>query len=208
MDIEYEKLIKFDELKGVIKERRTTVSYVEQDAGLGKQRVSRLITGWGIPLSDVPARIASVLGVPVSRIMRFEGIRERKWFGERTNPYIRPDEPEGKLTYEPLRFTMNMYLDYYFEKTGKEKTVSDLYDMIEPCRRRNGIKVDPDISRLSVEKRFGVGYKSKRERKYVAKGLTPETRRKLKNDEPVNLRTIYDLCSFFGCSVDWIMSYK
>lgn len=214
MDIDYKELIDFSGLKDLIKAKRTTVSYVAQDAGISVQRVSRLITGWDIPKTDALAKIAFALRCPVSEVVKFKNIvpsaQQKKWFEEHELPYQPPADAKGEVTYEPLRALLEIYLIYLEEQTGKEKNANDLLDLIEPYRRRNNIKsgVNAEVAKAGVEAKYGKGYEAENKRKYVPKGIIPEIRTKLKNDRPVNIRTIYDICNFFGCSIDWVMSYK
>lgn len=58
--------------------------------------------------------------------------------------------------------------------------------------------------------RFGEGYKAEKEyrRTDYSKGLPAETRTKLRNDRPLNIRQIYDICKILKCTPGFIMSYK
>ena len=212
MDIDYKKVMDYSILKETVKEKRTVLSYIVEDTGIPQPRLSSIMTGWVYPKSDTVAKIAWSLKVPVSKVVRFNidaNNVKMKWFSERELPYSPSDEAKGEVTYEPLRLMMNMYLDYLYEQTGKEKTVNDLFDLIEPCKRRNGLTGTSGMYKKAMEARgYEEGYKSQRVRTYKAKGLIPQIRTKLKNDVPISMRTIYDICNFFGCSVDWVMSYK
>ena len=211
MDIEYGKVIDFSVIKELVRKKRTTISYLAEDVGISQSRMSSIIKGSNMPSTALLAKIAFVLKVPVSEVVRFDikpTESQRKWFEEKVIPET--EMKEGLVSYEPLRIMMQMYLTYYNDRKNDEKTVNDLFDKIEPYRRRNGmVNIESArYARLGVEARFGEGYKAEKHREYKAKGLTPETRTKLKNDVSLNIRTIYDLCKFFGCSVDWVMSYK
>lgn len=213
MDIDYKEVMNYSIIKDTIKEKRTALHYVAEDTEIPQPRLSSIMTGWVYPKSDAVAKIAWALKVPVSKVVEFKidtNKQKMTWFKERELPYTPSDNTAGEVTYEPLRAMMNMYLDYLYEQTGKEKTVNDLFDLIEPCKRRNGLTGTSDMYKKAMEARgYKEGYKSKRtDRKYKAKGLIPATRTKLKNDRPVSMRTIYDICNFFGCSIDWVMSYK
>ncbi len=214
MDIEYTEVIDFRNLKTVIDERGIRYKFIAEKLGIRGDAIGRIFRNESFPKTDVIAKIAFILKVPVSQIVEFKmNVDEKKkaWFENKMLPYSPDDESKGEVTYEPLRSMMTMYLDYINAIKDSDKTADDLFDMIEPYRRRNGIKsgVNAETARAGVEARFGKGYKSARtDRKYVTKGLIPETRRKLKTDKAVNIRTIYDICNFFGCSIDWVMSYK
>ena len=212
MDIDYKSAISFEPLKKVIEESGYKIKFIASKLGIEPTSLSGICNSRIFPTTDVIARIAFILKVPVSRIVSFDikpSPKQEEWFKDRTPPSL-PPEAEGKLSYAPLWILVQMYLDYYNTLKGEDKKADDLFDMIEPYRRRNGlVNIDQArYARLAVEARFGEGYKSKRERTYKAKGLTVETRSKLKNDVTLNIRSVYDICNFFGCSIDWVVSYK
>ena len=214
MDEELKEIIDFSVIKETVIKKRTTIKYVCEDTGIPQNRLSSIITGWVYPKTDAIAKIAWALKVPLSEVVRIKidtDPKKAKWFDSHHLPYLPADNAEGKLTYQPLWNFLDMYLDYLYQETGKEKTANDVFDLIEPYRRRNNIKCGAckEIAMKSVEARFGKDYKpATRKRKYEAKGLTPETRHKLRADLPVNIRTIYDICKFLGCPIDWVVSYK
>lgn len=213
MDIDYKTVIDFSNLKKIVDEKGFRYSFIAKKAGLRGDVLGRIFRNEVFPKTDLTAKLAFILDVPVSEIVFFkldENKKKMTWFAEKELPYSPDGEVKGEVTYEPLRIMMDMYLDYLYANAGKEKTINDLFDLIEPYRRRNGLS--PFLNNAveaSLRSRYGEGYKSARtDRKYKAKGLTPQTRLKLKNDRPLNIRAIYDICNFFGCSVDWVMSYK
>lgn len=214
MDIEYKEVIDYSGLKKVIDERGYRYKFIADRVGLRGDVIGRIFRNEVFPKTDLIAKICKVLEVPASQIVEFKITADDKkaaWFKERDLPYTPPSNSLGDLTYEPLRLMISMYLDYLYEQTGKEKTADDLFDLIEPYRRRNGI-YSPDekaVKASLVARGFSADYKSERtDRKYKAVGLTSQTRLKLKKDRPLNIRAIYDICNFFGCSIDWVMSYK
>ena len=215
MDIDYKSVVDFSKLKEVLDERGTRYSFVADKVGVRSDVIGRIFRNEVFPKTDLIAHIACVLKVKVSDIVTFRmDVDEKKkaWFDGKELPYSPDGESKGEVTYEPLRLMMTMYLDYINAVKDSDKTVDDLFNLIEPYRRRNGLNAELKrewIEKSLVARGYEPGYKSKRtDRKYVAKGLTPQTRSKLKNDRAVNIRTIYDICNFFGCSVDWVMSYR
>lgn len=215
MDIEYNSLIDFSPLRDVINEKGLKIKWLGEKLEQPANRVSQIIRNNIFPKTDLIARLCYVLKVPASQIVSFQIEKDEaksKWFESKALPYIPDDNAGGVLTYEPLRLMMNMYLDYINEIKGTDKTVNDLFDLIEPYRRRNGLisGLTSETYKLALKARgFEEGYKSERtDRKYVAKGLTPATRLKIKQDKPLNIRAVYDICNFFGCSIDWVLSYK
>lgn len=212
MDIDYKEVIDFSKLKRYLDGKGIKVKFLADKLGIFPNRLSQICKNNIFPKSDMVAKIAFILNVPVSEIVDFKiiaGENKMKWFEGKALPYSPDGEIKGEVTYEPLRLMMNMYLDYLYDNTGKEKTINDLFDLIEPCKRRNGLTGTSGMYKKAMEARgYEEGYKSARDRKYKAKGLIPQIRTKLRNDVPVNMRTIYDICNFFGCSVDWVMSYK
>ena len=215
MDIEYTDVISFEPLKKIINERGLKQGYVAREAGFEQSRLSGLYKGIFFPKTDMMAKVCSILNVPVSKIVSFKidsDEKKKEWFASRELPYTPPSEPEGVLTYEPFRLMTSMYLDYYNSLSENEKTLNDLLDKIEPYRRRNGLVTVPtreNVQQAMKARGFEEGYKSERtDRKYKAVGLTPVMRNKLKTDKPLNIRSVYDICNFFGCSIDWVVSYK
>ena len=89
-------------------------------------------------------------------------------------------------------------------------SVKDLFDGIEPPRRLNGQTSErKDIIKKAVAAKYGEGYVSERKnRTDYSKGLPAITRTKLRNDRPINLQLIYEICKKLGCTIDFVMSYK
>lgn len=215
MDIDYKEVVDFSGLKTVLDEKGLKYGFVAEKVGLRGDVIGRIFRNEMFPKTDLIAKIASVLNVPVSKIVSFkldENEKKSKWFSDKTLPYSPCGEIKGELTYEPLRLMMQMYLDYINGIKDSDKTVNDLFDMIEPYRRRNGLvnTVQAEWTRKAMlAKGLEADHKSARtDRKYEAKGLTPAMRLKIKNDRPLNIRSVYDICNFFGCNIDWVMSYK
>ena len=177
--------------------------------GCETTQISGIINGIAFPKTDIIARLYFALKVPASEICTFSGYEISPYFKDIQTPYEPAKNAEGKVTYRPLRRFLEEYL-----KEHKDKTVDDLFDRIEPSRRRNGqfneeaLKKARENSLLARDITDGYEIKEKRVRKYYAKGLTPETRAKLRQDRPLNIRNIYDICRFLGCSIDFVMSYK
>jgi len=215
-DIDYESLVDFSKLKECITKKKTASKYVAADVGITQSKISAIITGWVFPKTDILARIAWALNVPVSEVVDFKGIEpnamQTEWFASHKREYTPPDESKGELTYAPLWELIDGFLAKVNDgKTDGLKNANDLLDSIEPYRRRNGLVsgLGEEALKASLKSRgIEKGYTSSRERHYKAKGLTPETRTKLRNDRPLSIRTIYDICHKLGCSVDWVLSYK
>ena len=215
MDINYKEVISFSGIKTVLDESGIKYGFIAEKIGIRGDVLGRIFRNEIFPKTDLIAKIACVLKLPVSQIVEFKmdvDEKKRAWFENKVLPYSPDGEMKGEVTYEPLRLMMTMYLDYINAIKDSDKTVDDLFDMIEPYRRRNGLVVSPTkeiIQKSLVARGYDKDYKSKRtDRKYRAKGLTPQTRTKIKNDRPLNIRTVYDICNFFGCSIDWVMGCK
>lgn len=215
MDIDYKSVIDFSKLKAYLKSEGRSIVWLSDKCGVDRVALSQIVRNVAFPKTDLIAKIASALKVPVSQIVEFKLDADEKkmaWFKDKVLPYLPDGENKGEVTYKPLRILTDMYLDYINGLKDSDKTANDLYDLIEPYRRRN--RIGAEVKREWIEKAmeargYDAGYKSERtDRKYRAKGLTPLTRSKIKNDKPLNIRAIYDICNFFGCSVDWVMSYK
>lgn len=90
-------------------------------------------------------------------------------------------------------------------------TADDFFDMVDSAKRRNG---NYDQSKKGIAKALeargrtlGVKTETRARREYK-EGLPYLTRTKLRQDRPLNIRTVYDLCKKLGCTPSWIMSYK
>jgi len=214
MDINYNNVIDFRTLLDTVNERGLKQRFIAEKVGIAATVFSRICRNDLFPKTDLLAKICAVLNVPASKIVSFKidsDDKKKEWFTSRELSYSPPSNSEGVLTYEPFRLMTSMYLEYYNSFSENEKTLNDLLDKIEPYRRRNGLvtPVQPDFVKASLVARgYDENYKSKRERHYERKGLTPEMRLKLRKDRPLNIRSIYDICNFFGCSIDWVVSYK
>ena len=206
MELNYKEVIDFHKLKECIISRRTTQRYVAEDTGIDRSQVSQIISGFTTPMSNVVAKICYVLKVPVSEVVDFRGIELNPYFDSFPYVYDIPKEAAGEVTYKPLWNFLEIYL-----KDHEGKTANDLFDKIEPYRRRIGLTNTSKAREASFRSR-GIDEnfvaRVKREKEYYKTGLTEETRTKLHQDRPVSMRTIYDICKFLGCSVDFIMSYK
>ena len=210
MDIDYTEVIDFSKLKECIIEKRTTSSYVAEDAGLLIGQISQIIKGSTIPLSGTVAKLCMVLNVPASKIVEFKGIEpnemQKKWFSKHSVNYKPAEDAVGEVTYAPLwELTEGFLEEVNKDKTEGLKTVNDILDTIEPYRRRNG--VENGVKKALEARGIYENYQAKK-RKRVEKGLPESTRVKLRNDRSLSLRTIYDICKKLGCSIDWVLSYK
>lgn len=209
MDIDYKEVISFKRLKECLQERQIKIVDFSRELGLDRTQVSGIINGVAFPKTDIIARLCFALKVPASEICTFYGYETNPYFKDKELLYKPPEDASGDLTYRPLRRFLEEYL-----REHKEKTANDLFDKIEPSRRRNGQFSEDGVKKALQNSLLTRGItdeyekKDKRERRYSAKGLTPETRAKLRQDRPLNIRNIYDICRFLGCSIDFVMSYK
>ena len=216
------EIVSFSRLKSCLIKRKTTSAYLSKDTGIPAARISSIITGRVFPKTDTIAKIACFLKMPVSEFVELKGIepneKQKKWFSEHEVKYNPAEDSEGNVSYAPLWELIDGFLEDVNEgKTDELKTANDIFDSIEPYRRVNECKGNgltkeqfQDMIRKSVEVRYGKGYVAKRTNRkpYEAKGLTQETRTKLRNDRPLSMRTVYDICHKLGCSIDWVLSYK
>lgn len=205
--------ISFVHLKTVIKTKGLSLASVAEMCGKKPTDISNIATNRRIPKTDLLAKICSVLGVYPSEVVAFGGIKVNENFFTNDKRQPLPNEFEGAVTYKPMWMFLDDYLaDWNRSHPGeKQKTAKDLFDGIEPPRRVSGIEPP---SRETMQKardaRFGEGYKAEKEyrRTDYSKGLPAETRTKLRNDRPLNLSVIYEICKKLGCTIDFVMSYK
>lgn len=204
MDIDYSKMISFRRLGETLDEKQMKVKELADMMKVAPTSISAIISGVRAPLSGLVAEIAGLLRVRVSDICVFKGYEIKDCF--KGEPLYRPASDAGaELTYRPLRRFLERYLD---EHPGK--TADDLYDRIETVRitRKN---IDAEQMAKMLRGRGldpGMEPKTKRNRKDYTHGMSYAMRTKLRQDRPLNIRVIYDICRYLGCGIDWVMSYK
>lgn len=215
MDIEYEKLISFTRLKEVIQEKGLKVKEVADMIGKNHNDISMVINGVRLPKTDFIAKLCFALKVSVDEICVFEGINpsgaQKDWYDKKGRLYTPDENAVGELTYRPLRRLLEVFLAEKNVGRDKPMTADDFFDMVDSAKRRNG---NYDQSKKGIAKALeargrtlGVKTETRARREYK-EGLPYLTRTKLRQDRPLNIRTVYDLCKKLGCTPSWIMSYK
>lgn len=208
MDIDYKEVISFKRLKECLQEKGSSITNLASVLNTDRNRLSGIITGVAFPKTDLIARICKELDVPASEICLFRGIDVSPYFKDKELLYKPAADATGEVTYRPLRRFLEEYLAEH-----KDKTADDLYDKIEPARRRNNIPggfTGETMQKALAARGIASGYevKEKRNRRDYSVGLPYVTRTKLRQDRPLNIRNIYDICKYLGCSIDFVMSYK
>jgi DNA-binding Xre family transcriptional regulator len=197
--------INFKHLKTLLKSNDIGVTEIAGKVGTTQQGVSAIINGNRQPKTDLIAKLCFVLQCYPSEIVSFEGYDVNREYFKDEDRYKLPSAAKGELTYMPLWYFLDDYLEEH-----KGKTANDLFDQIEPPRRLNGTsKLSEEYWKKAVAVKYGEGYKSERKnRTDYSKGLPAATRVKLRNDRPLNLSVIYEICKKLGCTIDWVLSYK
>lgn len=208
MYIDYKGKISFDRLKICLQEKRVKAKELAEKLGIDAHHISAITTGSSFPKTDLIARICKELNVPASEICLFRGIDINPYFKDKELLYKPAADATGEVTYRPLRRFLEEYLEEH-----KDKTADDLFDKIEPARRRNKVAgglTDEVRQKALAARGIASGYevKEKRNRRDYSVGLPYVTRTKLRQDRPLNIRNIYDICKYLGCSIDFVMSYK
>lgn len=208
MSTNYKELISFARLKECLQERNVKVKDFAEKIGIHRENVSIIICGVSFPKTDLIARICRELNVPASEICLFRDIEISPYFRDKELLYKPAADAAGEVTYRPLRRFLEEYLNEH-----KGKTADDLFDKIEPARRRNNVYCGftKEVIQRALEARGiteGYEVKEKRSRRDYSSGLPYATRTKLRQDRPLNIRNIYDICKYLGCSIDFVMSYK
>lgn len=202
--------ISFRRLKVLIKAHGYSIQGFAKECGVSPNRISMICNDVSIPKTDFVAKMCSILKLYPSEIVCFDGIKlNEKYFNDDMKQPL-PKEAVGDVTYQPLfMFLVDYLADYNFDH-DTNKTENDLFNQIEPPRRLKGYEsCVKDYAQKSVEARFGKGYVSKsKKRTDYTKGLPSATRTKLRNDRPLNLAVIYEICKKLGCPVDFVMGYK
>lgn len=208
--------ISFRRLKTVIKGKQLTISEVAEKCGMKQCQLSSICGGLSQPLTDNVAKICSVLNCYPSEIVSFDGIELNEKYFSNDKRECLPAESTGELTYAPLWYFLSKYLEVVNEGKPKEeqKDHNDLFNKIDPPRRKKGLTEEQkeqikEAAKKSIASRYGEGYSSSRaKRTDYSKGLPQETRTKLRNNRPLNLSVIYEICKFLGCSIDFVLGYK
>lgn len=207
-----DKDISFRRLKAVIKSKGLSLAEVAEKCGKKATEISNICNDRRVPKTDFLAKICSVLQVYPSEVVSFDGITLNEKYFSSDKRELLPNDFIGDVTYKPLWFFLADYLASYNENLPKEKhkSAKDLFDGIEPPRRLNGQTSErKDIIKKAVAAKYGEGYVSERKnRTDYSKGLPAITRTKLRNDRPINLQLIYEICKKLGCTIDFVMSYK
>lgn len=210
MEKDYKELISFSRLKETLDERRMSETELAEKMGITQANISILIKGIRFPLTSVVAKICWLLKAGVDDICVFKGIEpteyQKSWYKEMGELYTPSTNAAGEVTYRPLRRLLEKYLD---ENPGK--TADDLYDKVEAGRRVTGAydTSGKGIKAALASRGLAVGEKTeKRARRDYSKGLPYPTRVKLRQDRPLNIRTIYEICRTLGCTPGYVMSYK
>lgn len=202
--------ISFRRLKVVIKSKGYSLIEFAEKCGVMPNRISMICNDRTIPKTDFLAKMCSILKVYPSEICSFDGLTvNERYFNEDTKPKL-PEEFTGELTYQPMwMFLVDYLAEYNFDHNCNKKE-NDLFDQIEPPRRLKGYSAPvKEAVENSMKSRYGEGYKSERtNRTDYSKGLPQLTRTKLRNDRPLNLAVIYEICKKLQCSIDWIVAYK
>lgn len=207
--------ISFRRLKTVIKSKGLSIKEVAGLCGLVPTQLSSIVNGRVQPLSDVVAKLCFALKCYPSEIVSFENIKiNENYFSDEQREKL-PVESDGELTYSPFWFFLSKYLEDVNKGKSKEeqKDHNDLFNQIDPPRRKNATeeqkKEMKEIVMKGVKARYGENHVAQYKR-YTdySKGLPQTTRSKLRNDKPLNLSVIYEICKFLGCSIDFVIGYK
>lgn len=201
--------IKFIHLKSIIRVKGYTLSKVAEKCGIKSPYLTTICNSQRIPKTDLLAKLCAVLEVYPSEIVSFDGIEVKPFFtNSRRLPL--PEHFSGDVTYKPLLLLMADYITEWNTSHEEKITEKDIFDKIEPPRRVKGCKI-PDGKALvkAREVKFGKNYKAAEYRRSdYSKGLPAQSRTKLRSDKSVNLSLIYEICKYFGCTVDFVLGYK
>lgn len=207
--------ISFRRLGTLIRSKGYSVKEIAELCGLVPTQLSAIINGRVQPLTDVVAKLCCNLKCYPSEIVSFDGITiNDKYFTDDKREKL-PVENKGELTYSPFWFFLSEYLEEVNRGKDKKdwKDHNDLFNQIEPPRRKR-VSAEfkekmKEANKKSVLVRYGENYQPKRtNRTDYSKGLPLTTRSKLRNDKPLNLSVIYEICKFLGCSIDFVLGYK
>lgn len=215
MENDYKDLISFSRLKETLDEKKMSETTLAEMLGVAQTNISAMIRGVRFPLTSMIARICFLLKMDVDDICVFKGVEpteyQKDWYKKIGVLYTPGENATGEITYRPLRRLLEVYLDEQNKIRDEEMTADDFYDKVEAGRRKSGAydTSGKGIKAALASRGLEAGRKTeKRARRDYSKGLPYPTRVKLRQDRPLNIRTIYEICKVLGCTPGHVMSYK
>lgn len=205
--------ISFRNLKTTIKTKGMAIKEVADACSIAPTTISAICNNRNIPLTSLVAKLCSVLKVYPSEIVSFDDIEVDEEVFPRNKREPLPLEFSGDVTYKPFWFFLGTYIRDW-NKTHEEKIDhNDIFNQIEPPRRKNVTEAQRqkilESAKKGVEARYGKDHVAKDiPHTDYSKGLPLPTRSKLRNDKPLNIAVIYEICKYFHCSIDYVMGYK
>lgn len=205
--------ISFRNLKIVIKMKGMTIKSVTELCAEHASNISNICTGKRIPLTSLVAKICSILKVYPSEIVSFDDIEVNEELFPRSKREPLPFEFTGDVTYKPFWVFLAKYIEDWNKTHENKIDHNDIFNQIKSCRKEMVTEEQrlkfQEAAKKGVEARFGEGYVAKYKNHYdYSNGLSLSTRTKLRNDRPLNIATIYEICKYFHCSIDYVMGYK
>lgn len=200
----YRDNISWEGLEGYM--ARNNVTYVDLGnyLGVNKTAIRNVIKVSKTCMVEMLVKLAAYFKCSVSDLVCFKDIEVKDRFRE---PYYRVHDPEGevRITYAPMR---DLFFGFYGDKWRSKLT--EFFSQVELFDKTEGQKsaIEGNNSfKEAVKKRTEEG-SNKRAGKNIVGGFNQVIRTKLRNDENVNLGTLYLICKSLGCTPDYIVDYK
>ena len=183
--------IDFRRLKGLMVARGIKVEELAGKVGIGASTLRQVMGGTALTTTDKVALICAELECSVDDVVEFTGYEVAERYKAKRREFYPAAYRE--VSYEPLRhlFKGNYGDDWKRKLNGLfdsvESTASDR--QLEECRK--GIAAMKGVT-------GGL----------TRKGLSGNIRHRLREDEGVNMRVIYNICRVLKCTPDYVMEYK
>ena len=183
--------IDFRRLKGMLVMKGIRAEDFAEKVGMSISTLRQIMGGGSLTTSDRVARMCAELECSVDDVVEFSGYEVAGRYMKRRREYY--PAVYNQVSYEPLRqLFREAYKEEWKRKLGElfdsvESTASDR--QLEECRK--GIKAMKGVTGSLTRK-----------------GLSGSVRHRLREDEGVNMRVIYNICRVLKCTPDYVMEYK
>lgn len=199
---EYIALIDWSGFKRKIAIENITCAELERKIGLYPKALHSLASYSKVtPNVEIIAKLCAYFKCSLDDLVVFNGYDIKPEFkGMNFEPY-EPAEEGPYLTYEPM---YSLFLSKY-GVTWRGK-MDEFFSTVQPYEKSEKLKKSLEEKN---NKNFGYSAKEKGSTNRVHKGgLNTGIRSHLRHNEPVDMRTIYEICKALGCTPGCIIGYK
>ena len=183
--------IDFRRLKGMLVARGIKAEEFAGKVGMSVSTLRQVMGGSALTTSDRVAAICAALECSVNDVVEFTGYEVAERYGRRMREYY--PAVYNEVSYEPLR---HLFKGNY--KENWKRKLNGLFDSVESTAS----------DRQLEECRKGIAAMKGVTGGLTRRGLSGNIRHRLREDEGVNMRVIYNICRVLKCTPDYVMEYK